>query len=75
MSGHMRCPECGNPIHFDIPDEQQCSECGWGSEDDLEDCVRSRCDEIGLDFDALLRDFDGDLETLDAYSWAMSKDD
>jgi hypothetical protein len=44
-------------------------------ENEDEEVMRARCESLGEDYERLLRDLGGDIEAVDSYTWAMSKDD
>jgi hypothetical protein len=37
--------------------------------------IQTLCDDIDEDYEALYREFDGDLDAIEAWAWAMGKDD
>jgi hypothetical protein len=43
-------------------------------EEEFERNLRRRCEEQGEDFDQLMKDSQGDVDTVDSWLWAMSKD-
>jgi hypothetical protein len=70
-----KCPECGKVIAHDGCDRFLVCECGWEEEDDYEESVANLCEDVGLDFESLKREFRGDLETIESLCHAISKDD
>jgi hypothetical protein len=73
MTGSVKCPACGGVIRYDTPDEVVCG-CGWSESGQVAKDARRRCESQGLNFRHLLRIL-GDVETVDAYVRALSKDD
>jgi hypothetical protein len=69
----MRCPACDAAVRYDTLDEAVCR-CGWSEAREFEQDVRRRCETRGFVYRSLLRDL-GDVETIDAFLWALSKDD
>jgi hypothetical protein len=70
----IRCSWCEAVVWYFNIEDPSC-QCGWDADEDFKDRLRDRCDEQGRDFDELFEEFDGDLEVMDSYLWAMSKDD
>jgi hypothetical protein len=70
MPHSTKCERCGKTVCYDIPDEAVCK-CGWSileqDEEDFREACERRCEDLGEDFRALMRDFGGDLETIDSW--------
>ena len=72
------CPRCGKSVPYDIPDDAICK-CGWSmleqDEEDFREVCERRCEDLGEDYQALMHDFGGDIETIDSWLHAMEEDD
>jgi hypothetical protein len=73
MASSIKCPECGAVILYDAPEEVICG-CGWSESGQFEKDIQRQCESQGFSYRHLLRDL-GDVETVDGFLWALSKDD
>jgi hypothetical protein len=66
------CPDCGRTIGHDSLEEASCP-CGWNAGIDRRRHLRRWADELGHDYDTLMREFHDD-ELLESWLWAMDQD-
>jgi hypothetical protein len=71
---HTECPRCGTIIVHDELEDPRC-ECGWDLNEDFEDSLRDRCNELEEDYDRLLEELDGDMDMMDSYLHILERDD
>jgi hypothetical protein len=78
MAGWMACPECGKAIRFRLPEEQECSSCGWSlirsQARALRKQVHEMCLDLGENYWELLEEF-GDDEVVYSYLHADDPDE